>query len=253
LTRFPAAAAALALLLLVSPASGQTRGAELVRQQKPVYPEMMAKGLRQGNALLIGRIDAQGRVQDLRAVGSTLPDFVDPAVAAVRTWAFKPALADGKPVEIAANIGVRFRFESAQRGQLSSPILGDIAVFPADAAGQRAAPEGFPIRRGVDPKLRAEPVLDLSPAETPRKVHVRAEAVSPAGRRVVLIDRSVDVGPKKAEVSFPFSAPIGADWPDGVWLIRFTADGGDAGGGQFWLARDPVRFDFAAALRQLRP
>jgi hypothetical protein len=27
-------------------------------------------------------------------------------------------------------------------------------------------------------------------------------------------------------------------------------DGKDAGGGQFWLARDPSRFDFAAALRK---
>ena len=43
---------------------------------------------------------------------------------------------------------------------------------------------------------------------------------------------------------------IGADWEEGVWTMRFLADGREAGAGQFWLARDPSRFDFAAALRK---
>jgi hypothetical protein len=45
-------------------------------------------------------------------------------------------------------------------------------------------------------------------------------------------------------------AAVGADWEEGVWTLRFLADGREAGGGQFWVARDPSRFDFAAALRK---
>ena len=40
------------------------------------------------------------------------------------------------------------------------------------------------------------------------------------------------------------------DWEEGVWTLRFLADRKDAGGGLFWVARDPSRFDFAAALRK---
>jgi len=46
------------------------------------------------------------------------------------------------------------------------------------------------------------------------------------------------------------SAKIAPDWEDGVWLVRFTVDGTDAGGGQFWLAKDPKTFDFVTALKK---
>jgi hypothetical protein len=53
---------------------------------------------------------------------------------------------------------------------------------------------------------------------------------------------------KKGEVRLSFSAPVGGTWEDGVWALRITADGASAGGGQFWLAGDPTRFDFSAAM-----
>lgn len=250
-SRVPALMAS--LLLSASVVLAQTRGAELVKQQKPVYPIHLANALRQGNVLLIGAIDVHGRVEDIKAVHATHPDFTQPAVDAVRTWEFQPATVNGKPIAIAANIGVRFRLESGQRGQLSSPILGDLAVFPADASGARAAPEGFPIRRGGNARIRIEAVLDLSPGPAARKLHVQASAVSPRGHRVPLLDRQVDVARGKPDVSISFSKPVGTDWEDGVWMIRFTVDGADAGGGQFWLAGDPERFDFEGALRKLTP
>ena len=55
---------------------------------------------------------------------------------------------------------------------------------------------------------------------------------------------------RAADVHVPIVAPVGADWEEGVWTMRFLADGREAGAGQFWLARDPSRFDFAAALRK---
>ena len=240
------------LFAFASAASAQNRGAELVQQQKPGFPASMDKAMRQGNVNLIARIDVNGSLQDIKAVGSSHPDFVGPAVAAARLWQFRPAMHNGKPVEIAANIGIRFRFDSPQRGQIFAPMVGDLPVFPADAAGNRAAPEGFPIRPGASPKLRVEPVLAVVPGPA-RAIKVHVDAVSPRGRRVALFDRSVDVRAKAPDVSFPFSAPVGADWDEGIWLIHVIADGADVGGGQVWVAKDPWTYDFAKALQRLTP
>ncbi len=232
------------LLAAASAAAAQTTGAQIIRQPKPVYPENASKGLRQGNVNLIGRIGTNGKVQDLRYVDATLDLFVEPAVAAVNAWEFRPARRGGKPVEIAANIAVRFRLEGKTHGEIDRPILGDLAVFPADASGRSKAPEGFPVRQGADPRLRVEAVLDVSPDPKPRKVNLWVEAISPKGRRVLIHEELVTVNPKAADVKIPFTPAIGADWEDGVWLLRFRVEGKDAGGGQFWLAGDPEHYQF---------
>jgi hypothetical protein len=235
---------ALVLILAASTAAAQTTGVQLLKQPKPVYPENLNKGLRQGNVNLIGRIDTKGKVIDLRYVGATLDGFVEPAVAAVNAWELRPARRDGKPVEIAANIAVRFRLEGKNHGEISSPMLGDLAVFPADASGKAKAPDGFPLRRGADQRLRVEAVLDVSPDPKPRKVNVTVEAISPKGRRLLVHEELVSVNPNAAEVKIPFTPAVGPDWEDGVWLLRFQVDAKDAGGGQFWLAGDPEHYQF---------
>lgn len=239
-----------ALFGLAAVTQAQTKGAELVRQPKPVYPETLAKALRQGNVNLIGRIDPSGKVQDVKLVATNHPDFVAPALKAVHDWQFRPASRDGRPVQIAANIALRFRLQNEQRGTIARPTLGDLAVFPADAAGNRIAPEGFPLRRGTDPRLRTEAILDVTPSSKSHSYPIKVVAVSPAGRRIAVYDSSIPVAPRKSEARIPFSVKIAPDWEDGVWLLRFTVDGSDAGGGQFWLARDPGTFDFATALKK---
>jgi TonB family protein len=238
------------LLGSASSAAAQTTPAEIQKYQEAVYPEVLLKGQQQGNVVLMGRIDREGRIQDLRMIAASFQEFVEPAMAALRAWRFKPATRDGKAIDVAANIGVRFRMKSERRGAIRQPILGDLPVFPADASGKKSAPEGFPIRLGVDPKMRAEAVLDVEPQPKARNIRVRVEAASPRGRLYILFDNPVAVPAKAADVRVPVVAAIGADWPEGVWILRFLANGKDAGGGQFWLARDPSRFDFAAALRR---
>jgi TonB family protein len=231
-------------------AAAQTTPAEIQKYQEAVYPEVLLKGQQQGNVVLMGRIDREGRIQDLRMIAASFQEFVEPAMAALRAWRFKPATRDGKAIDVAANIGVRFRVKNERRGAIPQPILGDLPVFPADASGKKSAPEGFPIRLGVDPKMRAEAVLDVEPQPKARNIRVRVEAASPRGRLYILFDNPVAVPAKAADVRVPVVAAIGADWEEGVWILRFLANGKDAGGGQFWLARDPSRFDFAAALRR---
>lgn len=222
----------------------QTAAAQLQRQQKPKYPEGLSKTGRQGNVLLIGRIDRQGKVQDVQPVATTNVGFLDPAVEAVKTWQFRPAVRNGKPVDVAMNVGIRYRLEGTKRGEIPRPALGDLSVFPADASGKKSAPEGFPVRRGGDPRVRVEAVLDATPSEKAQKLPVHAEALSPSGRRIALWDGTVNVPPKTAQVPVAFSARVGGDWEDGVWRVNFAVSGDPAGGGAFWLAGDPDHYDF---------
>lgn len=248
LPRLAAAAVALAAGLISVPAAAQgpVTGAQLTREQKPTYPEGLLKIQKQGNVLLTGRIDRSGKVQDIQAVAATNLGFVDSAIAAVKAWQFRPAARGGKPVDIATNIALRFRLEGPKRGEIPRPILGDLSIFPANAAGARSGPEGFPIRRGGDPRLRTEAVLDVPPPAKPQKLAVRADAVSPTGRKINLYSATLAAPAGAHDVKVAFSAPVGTDWEDGIWSLELTVDEVPAGGGQFWLAGDPEHFDFAS-------
>jgi hypothetical protein len=224
--------------------AGQTRGATLIDQKKPVYPDNLFKALRQGNVLIIGRIDREGKPADLKAITSSHKDFVQPAIDAVGQWRFRPALRDGVPIDVFLNAAVRFRLDGDGRGNIGIPVLGDLAVSPADDQGRKTAPEGFPIRRGKDPALRADAVLDVPPKDQARTLSIRVEAVSPTQKHYPVFQPPVAVPAKATEVKIPVVARIGADWEEGVWLLRFVVDGAGAGGGQFWLADDPSRFAF---------
>jgi len=244
--------AALLLAAAVAPLFGQTRGAELQREQKPVYPEALSKAIAQGNVILIGRIDKNGTVQDVKAVWTTHQQLVEPTITAVHAWVFRPALRDGQPIDIAANIVFPFRIKN-EKGEpagheIPGPAISELAVFPADAAGKKTAPEGFPIRQGRDPRLHVEASIEVGPADVIRKVTVHVDAVSPKGDHATVFEDARPIPARATQIKLPFSAAIGRDWEDGVWMLRFKVDKRDAGTGQFWLARDPEHFDFAAAL-----
>jgi TonB family protein len=244
-SRIPGLVPAL-LLCLAARAGAQTRGAVETKHVDPVYPDNLLKTEQQGNVILFGRIDASGRVDDLIVFATSHRDFSAPAIAAVRQWQFRPAMKDGKPIEIFANVGVRFRIQNDKRGQIPEPILGDIAISPADASGKATAPEGFPIQKGKDPALRAEVLLDVSPQPEARTLGVTVEARSPSGKRLPVFQPPVAVAAGAAQVKFPVVVHIGDDWPEGAWILHLTVNGKNAGGGQFWFARDPAHFQFTA-------
>ena len=142
-------------------------------------------------------------------------------------------------MDIAANIGVRFRLKIEKRGAVPQPILGDLPVFPADSTGRKTGPAGFPIRLGFDPKLRAEAVLDVDPQDKPRKMKVRVEATSPLGRPYILFDNMVRPG-EDAD-----SRSRSSLWSeDGRRRLdmRFSTDGRRRAAA-VRVARDPNRFD----------
>jgi TonB family protein len=247
--RFLALSILACALLGASAALAQNKGAVRTKYVEPTYPEDPEKKDPQGNVLLIGRIDKDGNVSDLHLLAATRQEFVSPAIEAVLQWKFSPAIRDGKPIEIPLNAGARFRKTGGGRGLIPRPIVGDLAVFPADSSGAKTAPDAFPLRKGKDPALRAEVLLDIPPAEDVRTMAVKVEAVSPSGRKVAVFQPPVAVPALATEVNFPVVAQIGTDWEDGVWLLLFTVDGNNAGGGQFWLAKDPATFPFALPAR----
>lgn len=81
----------------------------------PEYPQEMRRDGIEGSVLVICRIDATGKLRSAEAVRSSDVNFVDPALAAVRQWRFKPALRDGVPVEMDVTIPIRFALDPGER------------------------------------------------------------------------------------------------------------------------------------------
>jgi periplasmic protein TonB len=76
----------------------------------PQYSEEAVKTKYQGVVTLLVTITADGRVTNIRIAKGLGVGLDETAVAAVRTWRFKPALGpDNKPVSVTAPIEVTFR------------------------------------------------------------------------------------------------------------------------------------------------
>jgi TonB family protein len=83
------------------------QGPIAIRKVPPAYPdEARSKGV-QGLLRVQVLIGTQGRVEDTRMVQS-IPLLDEAAMAAVRQWEFKPAMAQGKPVPVWVTVPVRF-------------------------------------------------------------------------------------------------------------------------------------------------
>jgi TonB family protein len=67
-------------------------------QSRPAYPESLHTYRIRGEVRLAYDVDADGYVQNLRAIYATHPDFLKPALEVAKGWRFRPARKDGKPV-----------------------------------------------------------------------------------------------------------------------------------------------------------
>jgi TonB family protein len=235
--------------VLAAGALAQTVGARLDVRKDPEYPENLRMSQQQGNVLVIARIDRQGKLQDITPIATSHDGFIPPTLDALRLWKFRPATKNGKPIEVAVNIGMRFRLQiTERRGKIPRPMLGNLDISPADANGRPTAPEGFPIRRGADPKLFADALLDVSLNPTANTQPLHVEAWSPGGRRLPVYEAPLLVPANATELKVPVVVAVGADWEEGIWMLRFFVGDADAGGGQFWLAKNPATFDFASKM-----
>lgn len=80
---------------------------QAIVKRPPVYPDSARKAQVQGTVVVEALVDEGGRVVETRILKS-IPLLDDAAAAAVRQWLFKPAMKDGRPVQVRIAIPVRF-------------------------------------------------------------------------------------------------------------------------------------------------
>jgi protein TonB len=72
------------------------------------YPYELKRAGIEGLVRLQCVVDVEGRVSDARVEDASHPEFVTPAIAAVKRWTFKPATRDGATVPTAVSVPIRF-------------------------------------------------------------------------------------------------------------------------------------------------
>jgi len=87
----------------------ETTPPRIERRGEPMYSEAArALGI-QGSCLLNVTIDEQGLPTDISIVRPLGYGLDEKAIEAISKWRFKPAMKDGRPVKIAANVEMKFR------------------------------------------------------------------------------------------------------------------------------------------------
>ena len=89
------------------PVSTGVQAAKLIRQVKPIYPQLARMARISGTVRLVAIIGKDGAIEDLR-VASGHPLLVASAVEAVKQWLYQPTLLNGEPVDVITQIDVNF-------------------------------------------------------------------------------------------------------------------------------------------------
>lgn len=80
----------------------------------PSYPKSAFEQSQTGVVVLRVDVDAQGAVSDVRVVSATNPGvFEAVSIAAARSWTYRPALKNGKPVAGAVRIPITFAMDES--------------------------------------------------------------------------------------------------------------------------------------------
>ena len=86
---------------------GNVMQASLIRQVKPVYPQIAKTAHIQGTVLLHAIIAKDGTVQELQFISGP-PLLMRAAMDAVKQWRYKPTLLNGQPVKVDPTISFVF-------------------------------------------------------------------------------------------------------------------------------------------------
>jgi protein TonB len=89
---------------------GMIREPRKILHVAPIYPEIARQVRAQGTVTLECMLDATGRVESVRVLGSQ-PLLDDAAVMAVRQWRYTPTELNGVPVPVLMTIFVRFSLD----------------------------------------------------------------------------------------------------------------------------------------------
>jgi periplasmic protein TonB len=97
-----------------APPVQETANMTVSRRVDPVYPAGSRRDGEQGSGMFRVLVDEKGRPVDVQiAKSSGFPRLDEAAVAAIRKWAFKPAVQNGQPVQSWTRVAVSFKLENA--------------------------------------------------------------------------------------------------------------------------------------------
>jgi periplasmic protein TonB len=92
-------------------ASDDPQPPQVIHREAPVYPQEARARRLTGTVRVEGVVDKQGNVINARVIqGHKI--FWNPALVAIKGWRFKPATAQGHPVEQTVQIQLEFRDKS---------------------------------------------------------------------------------------------------------------------------------------------
>lgn len=142
MTRHPLVSCCLfSLILGVTAPAAEERDATVVVPPQvlttvpPVHdPELIKAGV-EGEVQLICRVDASGRVTEVRVVDSPHEELAAAAVTALRRWTFTPGTRNGEPGDFQVSIPFRFILPWQQKleNALGRPIFVEVAGTPVPA------------------------------------------------------------------------------------------------------------------------
>ena len=88
---------------------GEVKRGLPIRTPDPEFPESARRQkLKSGQVVVAVALNAKGMVDDVKIVSSSNPVFAQSSVAAVKQWAFNPAMKDGSPVAVQFEVETNF-------------------------------------------------------------------------------------------------------------------------------------------------
>ncbi len=90
---------------------GDVQAPERVHAPQPQYTEIARKARIQGVVIVQAIIDKEGNVTNVKVLKGLPMGLEESAVDAIKTWRFKPATLNGKPVMVYYNLTVNFKLQ----------------------------------------------------------------------------------------------------------------------------------------------
>ncbi|MDQ7285383.1 TonB family protein [Stenotrophomonas sp. Sm5341] len=98
--------------------AGLDRPIQIDRMPPPSYPKSAFEQRQVGVVNLRVEVDAQGRPSDVRVLSATNPGVFDAvSIAAARSWTYRPAMKNGKPVAAAVRIPITYAIDDTGETQ----------------------------------------------------------------------------------------------------------------------------------------
>ncbi|MBN5028827.1 TonB family protein [Stenotrophomonas maltophilia] len=95
--------------------AGLDRPVQVDKMPPPSYPKSAVEQRQVGVVNLRVEVDAQGRPADVQVLSATNPGVFDAvSVAAARSWTYRPAMKNGKPVAAAVRIPISFAMDDTE-------------------------------------------------------------------------------------------------------------------------------------------